>query len=214
MKTPLRTPLAVLVMVVELVGIVCQFAQHTDSTPPLTYFTVDCAVLAVIAAAATLIRPEHRLTRWLRGTATTGVIVSGLIYALVIAPATPTGSWIQPWDDTLVRISTIVLHGVAPVLMLCFYLADPVAVRGKELLVHAASWLAWPAAYLIVISGGAALGAWTIPYPFLRPSESGWGPVLGAVVGMAVILFTVGVALLWVGHRVRGGLGRRRSVAA
>lgn len=205
--------LAGVVLLVEVIGVVCQFAQTTDPTPPLTYFTVDCAILAAVAGAAALLKPAHPVAPWLRGTATTGVIVSGLIYALVIAPASPTGTWIQPWDDALVRISTIVLHGVAPPLMLAFYLTAPVLARGARI-AEAARWLVWPATYLTVMAAGAGVGVWTIPYPFLRPGDSGWPAVLGAVVGMTFILLVISLGLLWLGGRVHRWVGRRSTAPA
>ena len=204
--------LSCLLLIVELAGITCQFLQTTDPTPPLTYFTIDSAALTALAAAWTLARPPIDRTARLRGIGAVGVVASGIIYATVIAPATPTGTWVQPTDDTAVRIATILLHGAAPPLAAAlFLLASPPPYRRAA--AEATRWLAFPATYLAIISLGAVAGAWTIPYPFLRPSRSGWPLVLLAVAALSALIMLIGLVLLTVSARLHRTANRLHTKA-
>lgn len=102
----------------EAVAVLCQFLQRTDPRFPLVYFTVLSGALAgVVALAEVLFRRRHFVIDASRVAAAVGVIVSAVIFAALIAPATPTGTWFQPWDDLWARVATALFHAVAPVLM-------------------------------------------------------------------------------------------------
>jgi hypothetical protein len=179
----------------QAVAVTCQFIQRTDSTFPLLYFTVDSALLAALTAAVTLLRLCPPLLPNLRVAATVAVLLSAVTYATVIAPATPTGTWIQPHDDVWVRMATILMHGAAPVLVTLDLLLRPARGRTRR---HLASGLGWPLSYLAVLSLLSSVGWAHIPYPFLRPSQVGWAPVLGAALVLmgAVVAITAALYVL------------------
>jgi hypothetical protein len=180
------------VLSTETAGISCQFIQRTDPRFPLVYFTVDSALLAALAAGLTLcLTATGRHLTSLRLCAAVAVIVSGVVFTAVIAPATPTGTWIQPSDDCWVRAATILMHGVAPPLVALDW-----ALRGWPLTLwrHVLLGAGWPLAYLCGIAGVVALGI-RPTYQFLSPAQMGWLGVLGSVAALA-ILFMAASALL------------------
>jgi hypothetical protein len=185
----LTVGLPVLMVVNQTVAVVCQFVQSTDPRFLLLYFTVDSAILAGLVAVLTL-AGRHGTWMWrLRLASVVGVVLSALVFAAVIAPATPTGTWFQPHDDMVVRVATVLMHGVAPIVVTVDYLmrADRRAVGASVLWSYP-----WPLLYLGALAALAAVvGPDVIPYPFLQPGASGWVAVVAA---MAVL--TVGVALV------------------
>jgi hypothetical protein len=189
----LSTVVAVLIVVNQAVGVVCQFIQRTDPRFPLLYFTVDSAVLAAVAAVLALAGRDGSWVRRVRLAAVVGVVVSGIVFAAVIAPATETGTWFQPHDDLPVRTATVLLHAVAPILVTVDYL-----MRRSGLSIRATIlWsYPWPLGYLAGIGVLAGLvGSEVMPYPFLRPSTSGGATVAGAYVALIVVVGVVGLLL-------------------
>jgi hypothetical protein len=191
------TRLGVLAAATLTTGVICQLLQRTDPTPPLLYFTVDSAVLAAAVQIRRLLRgPASDSGPWgerIRGSAVVGVVLSSLIYVTVIAPSSPSGGWFAPHDDMWVRAATLLLHAVAPVLVVAEFLLSPcrLAPAWRE----SALLAGWPAAYLAVVGTLAWSGAATMPYLFLSPSRFGAGPVIaviaviyGAVLALATTL--------------------------
>lgn len=201
--------LAALIVVNQTVGVACQFVQHTDPRFPLAYFTVDSAVLAGIAAALALLVGEFRGAWQLRLAAAVGVCVSGLVFATLIAPATPTGTWFQPHDDWFVRTANLLLHGVAPVLVVADYVAraETTSVR------RSVGWAyVWPLTYLFgLLAIAAVFGGDVIPYPFLRPSVVGWSTATAAVFALIALVAVVGAILSLVCRVVIRGRERGKS---
>ncbi|WP_370333600.1 Pr6Pr family membrane protein [Mycolicibacterium hippocampi] len=171
------------------IGVTCQFLQKTDPRFPLVYFTVWSGILAGVIAIAG-VRRYSRL-ELPRVSAAVGVVVSGVIFAVVIAPATATGTWFQPWDDLAVRIANVLLHGVAPVLVVTDLILRPPTQRLSRWLGAA---YGWPMLYFIAIATSAMAVPYAMPYAFLSPQDVGWPTVLGAVAA-SIALFTV-VALV------------------
>lgn len=208
---------AALILINQAVGVTCQFMQSTDPRFPLLYFTVDSAVLAGIAALLTLLTGGRRGGWRLRLAAAVGVCVSALVFATVIVPATPTGTWFQPHDDWAVRTANMLLHGVAPVLVVADYAARAEMPSVRRSLVWS---YAWPLGYLAGLMILAALfGGDVIPYPFLQPAVAGWPTVAGAVVALVALVALLGVILavlcrVAAAHRSSAILGsdRGRSV--
>jgi hypothetical protein len=191
---------AAVILTNQAVALTCQFVQHTDSTFPLLYFTVDSALLAALTAGMTLMGPR----RWIllndfRVASTVGVLLSALIFAAVIAPATPTGTWIQPHDDGWVRTATILMHGVAPVLVTIDLLLRPLHGGLRRYL---ASGLGWPVLYLAALSLLTAVGWAHIPYPFLQPSRAGWTSAFGAALVLIAAVVAITAALYFAQRRL------------
>lgn len=183
-------------------AVVLQFLQHTDATFPLLYFTVDSAVLMVLVLTVSLTRPRSSTMDVVRGAATIGVVVSGVIYATVIAPNSATGTWFAPWDDMVVRTSTVLMHGIGPFLAVADFLThDYPSVSTRKTI---AWWCAWPMAYIFAVTTLAGVGIGHIPYPFLSPQTG--GGVLGVAAAMAALTAIVALlsfALLHVRRKVR-----------
>ncbi|TQE17486.1 hypothetical protein SipoB123_36455 [Streptomyces ipomoeae] len=183
------------------VGVVCQFVQRTDPTPPLLYFTVDSALLAAAVLIRRLLQgPESGA--WgerIHGSAVVGVVLSSLVYATVIAPSGPTGTWFGAHDDGWTNTATILLHGAAPVLVAAEFLISPCSLTST---LREATFLAvWPAAYLAAVGALCWSGAATMPYLFLRPSQFGAIGVTAAIATLYAITITLGAALP-AAHRV------------
>lgn len=187
-NTPTIVRVATLVTLTS--AVMLQFLQHTDPTFPLLYFTVDSAALMVWVLAIGLTRPRSSTVDVARGAATVGVVLSGLIYATVIAPNSATGTWFAPWDDMAVRTSTVLMHGIGPFLAVADFLTHdyPSASKRKTI----AWWCAWPLAYVVTITGLAAVGVGHVPYTFLSPQTG--GGARGVAAAMAVL--TAIVALI------------------
>lgn len=179
-------------------GVLAQFVQNTDPTPPLTYFTVWSAILGTLTltAAATQGR-EVPIT--LRGAATVGCVVSGMIFTLVIAPATATGTWFQPQDDFWVRNANVLMHGLGPILIAADFITTRAWVHRPWR--QAAIWCTWPLAYTVTVLVIQTTGGPQIPYPFLNPQTIGPGELIAAVTAMAVLLLLIGRILLFLNRK-------------
>jgi hypothetical protein len=175
---------------------VAQLVQHTDPKPALTYFTVWSALLGAVALAVAATRRGAHVPLLVRGAATVGCLVSALIFATVIAPATPTGTWYQPWDDPWARTATTLMHGVGPALILLDFVTTP--VREARPWRRTLTWTVWPLAYLVVTLGHQALGGPPVPYPFLDLAQTSTPAVLGAIAALTLVFVVVGRLLLLV----------------
>lgn len=178
----------------QTIGVSCQFLQHTDRTFPLLYFTIDSAMFAGAVASIALIWPAFVLLPQLRAAATVGVLLSSLIFTVVIAPASSTGTWIQPYDDYWVRTATILLHGVAPVFVVIDLIINH-EERAASASIVVWSYL-WPLTYLISLVALASTGVAAIPYPFLNPAQLGWRTVLGSLVVVSALILIIALVLL------------------
>lgn len=195
MTSPAQRVLLAACAAVLAAGVAAQFAQSTDQVFPLRYFSADSALLCSMACAASLAWPSSRSAWFTRGMSAVGVLVSAIVYATVIAPASATGTWFQPWDDGWVRAAIVLMHGAGPVLAAAQFLVLP--GPPARAVTTAALWCVWPAGYLAAIIGLAVLAGIPIPYPFLDPHAMGGLPVvLAAVLAIWLVTFVVGVALL------------------
>jgi hypothetical protein len=159
-----------------------------DGAPVLTrvirfvsYFTIQSNVL-VLALAVTLARDADRDgDRWrvLRLDALLGITITGLVYAVVLAPTLhPEGlGW---WTNAG-------LHYVSPVATLALWLfAGP---RPRVAGATVARALAWPVLWIGYTLAHGAVSGW-YPYPFLDVSDLGYAVALrnlGFVVLLALL---------------------------
>lgn len=207
MRLPAAAPLAVRVatVVVLVAAVVCQLVQRTDPTFALAYFTVCSALLLAVVLVVCEGRPGVVALELTRGAATVGVLVSALVYATVIAPASETGGWFAPHDDVPVRIATVLLHGVGPFLAVADFLLHPLGAgavrspgdRSVLRLRTAGLWLLWPASYLVGMVVVQVAGLGQVPYPFLQVDTAGdLPPALGAALVLLVAMVGIGLTLL------------------
>jgi hypothetical protein len=191
-RTPAAVCWAVLAVVVAL-SVVTEFGRilvlaADDGAPVLTrvirffsYFTIQSNVL-VLALAVTLARaPDRDGDRWrvLRLDALLGITITGLVYAVVLAPTLhPEGlGW---WTNAG-------LHYVSPVATLALWLfAGP---RPRVAGATVARALAWPVLWIGYTLAHGAVSGW-YPYPFLDVSDLGYAVALrnlGFVVVLALL---------------------------
>lgn len=197
----IATLVSIAIVVNQTAAVVCQFVQHTDPRFPLLYFTVDSGVFAGAVALIALVCPGLGMLRDLRAASAVCVSLSAVIFAAVIAPASGTGTWIQPYDDYWVRTATILFHAVAPVLVTTDFVVHDVT---RQRVAGTLAWcLVWPLAYITVVGGLAASDVVSMPYPFLDPEKLGWGTVIGSVAGLTVLVLLFGATLLAVSAGIR-----------
>jgi hypothetical protein len=193
-----RAVLPAAILLTSAAAIACQFVQNTDATFPLAYFTVDSAVFAGGVACVALLRPAREGLVLLRASSSVAVLVSAIVFAAVIAPASMTGSWVQPHDDYWVRAATFLFHLIVPILVtLDFVGHDMGPTQFRAVLL---SCLAWPVLYIAGLGALIALDVAKMPYPFLDPGEFGAHVVVQSLGGMALLIGVLVVAL-WSANR-------------
>jgi hypothetical protein len=158
-----------------------------------SYFTIESNMLAIVVLiVGGLLGPQSRDWAYLRGAATLFMVITGIVYAALLANAEVglKTAWI---DDTL--------HRVIPLVMLADWIFFSPWTRGSYR--AALGWLAFPLAYFAYsLIRGPIAGFY--PYPFLDPRHEGG---YGRVVLYAVVL-AVAMGLLAAGVNA---IGRRRA---
>lgn len=151
-------------------------------------FAVLSNTLAVVMLATLAASPLRDSSRWFalfRGAVTVYMSVTGVVYAVLLAPNLADVAVLEPWIDW-----TIHLIGPLAVALDWFLHPTPVTL-GREAL---AIWLVFPAVYLAYSLIRGAIVDWH-PYPFLDPAEvDGY---LGVALWSAAVLVVV-LAFGWV----------------
>jgi hypothetical protein len=169
-----------------------------------SYFTIESNMLAIaVLIVGGLLNPQSRDWAYLRGAATLFMIITGIVYAALLANAEVglKTAWI---DDTL--------HRVIPLVMLADWIFFSPWTRGS--FAAALGWLAGPLAYFAYSLARGPIAHW-YPYPFLDPRhEGGYGRVAlyAVVLAAAVGLLAVGVNAI--GRRRAGVLGGRHRATS
>ena len=150
-----------------------------------SYFTVLSNTAAVVMLTMLAIRPERDESTGFvafRGAVTVYMSVTGLVYAIILAPSATDVGLTEPWVDW-------VLHIVAPVVVAADWVAHrPHARVGLRTVLY---WLIFPAIYLVYTLTRGELVDW-YPYPFLDPGEvDGYGAVAlwSGVVLVVIVVF-------------------------
>lgn len=196
---PLRLGVAVARTAVGLgilVAIIATFADSASRGPvnPFNFFgffTIQSNVLAVvvlIALGANGIgdRRTSPLLNVLRAVATTDMIITGIVYATLLAPLGAAGGAPVPWANSA-------MHIVGPL----FFALDWFVLGGRPVLAWSRIWIALvhPLLWLAVVLIRGATDGW-VPYPFLDPAQ-GYGAVAAYCVGIAVAFVAVGSLVWW-----------------
>jgi hypothetical protein len=188
------TRLTVAVLIVVALG--WQFRWSSDNSPTFTagnffsYFTVLSNVLLAVTMVALAIRPalaQHVPFLTLRGIATVGIIVTGLVYAALLAPASADVDVSLRWVD-------FVVHTLAPIVGLADWLVD--RPQGRVPLATAVSWLAFPVVWLLYTMIRGAVTDW-YPYPFLDPDQEPVGTIIATCLAITALFVALAAGLYW-----------------
>lgn len=159
-----------------------------------SFFTIlSNLFVAVMFISSVWIGRRGRLISALRGAATLYMVITGIVYAVLLAPLTADGGLTLPWVNT-------VLHQIMPVVALLDWLLVPPAQKIKRNMVI--SWLAFPLAYLAYSLVRGHFVGW-YPYPFLNPDGQGYLVVAVYCAGVAISFIAVGSLLAWTGNHIR-----------
>lgn len=153
------------------------------------FFTILSNILAAVLMTGQALRPDWmRTNAMFRGAVTLYMTITGMVYAVLLAPIEADVGLVDPWVN-------FVLHSLGPVALLNDWLLFP---PERKLTARALpSWLVFPALYLAVtlIRGP---GADWYPYPFLDPrSDGGYGAVALYTVAVLLVFVGVGTFLRW-----------------
>ena len=156
-------------------------------------------VLAVLAARPSLAyAPRFAVVR---GAVTLYMVVTGLVYAALLAPASADVGLTEPWVDAVV-------HEVAPVLAARRLARRPAGQA--PLRATGACWLIFPAVYLAYSLVRGPIADW-YPYPFLDPDHASGGYGAVAITSAGILVTIVVLAALL---RLRDGPRWSRRLSA
>jgi hypothetical protein len=161
-----------------------------------SYFTVLSNTFAVVALILLATRPRRDSSTAFavfRGAVTVYMIVTGLVYALLIAPVAGDVGVPEPWIDW-------VIHILGPIAIALDWAVYPPRNRlpAQSLWI----WLVFPAVYLGYSLIRGPLVDW-YPYPFLDPAQGGYESVaLWSGVVLVVILVFNYVCYWWANRRL------------
>lgn len=157
-------------------------------------FTVLSNTLAVVLLVMLARRPDgdasSRFAAF-RGAVTVYMVVTGLVYALVIAPIAGDLGVPEPWIDW-------VIHVLGPIAVLLDWIINPPS--GKLPRESLWIWLLFPAAYLGYSLIRGPIVDW-YPYPFLAPDDGGYATVAIWSGGVLVVTLVFGYACYWWANR-------------
>lgn len=192
----LRAAVAVLVLA-ALVSSTLEAARAGTLPQHVSFFTnqSNLAFALVLLAMSTL--PPARRPRWwedVRGAVAFYLVMTGIIYALLVAPLDELLRWDIGWTG-------IVLHRVAPVAALLDWLLAPRSRAGPRWRILA--WLAYPLTYLACTWLRGAVTGW-YPYAFLDPTASSWPQVMLTTAVVLLAFLAIGTLVHLLQGRVRG----------
>jgi len=153
-----------------------------------SYFTIESNILGIIAllAGAFVLYAGKKSARldFFRGAVTFYMVVTGIVFAVLLAGIENAALTAVPWDNT-------VLHYIMPVAIAADWLMDRPAkkIAFRKALV----WISFPVAYLIYSLVRGPIVNW-YPYPFLNPANGGYIKVMIT----SVIITIVGLGLIYV----------------
>ncbi|GAA1491300.1 Pr6Pr family membrane protein [Brachybacterium sacelli] len=166
----------------------------------VSYFTNQSTLMFVVlvTAGSALVPRRPPWREDVRGAVVFYLAMTGIIYALVIAPPQELLRWDIGWTG-------IVLHRLAPVVAVADWLLTPRtrAASPRRILL----WQLYPLAFLVLTWARGAVTGW-YPYDFLDPTVSSWPQVL-LTTAVMLLSFLVVASLLHLG----GGLLRARAPA-
>lgn len=206
----MRLILAAIAIGAVITNIVRAFLGVSTNTPieVLSQYTnLSCLLFCGVAIASALV-PRERLPGWwdaLRGCAAFALVMTGLIYALLVAKPGELGRWDLSWWN-------LAQHRLLPVMALLDWLVVRMAVRGRW--TRPLWWLLYPLSFLGYTWARGAVAKW-YPYGFLDPTREGGWPVVLRTTGLVLLaFFAVAAVVHLLGSRLAAPrAARARSMA-
>jgi len=161
------------------------------------YFTVLSNILAVLVLLiGAVLAPSAPWFTWLRGLATTCMVVTAVVYAMLLRNV-----------DVQINMQWIndVMHRYLPLIVA----VDWIVLSAKNL--PRRSWITWLAAPLVYGVYSLIRGPivdW-YPYPFLDPRSQGYGSMVISLIVVFIGMIGMSAGVAWLGTRT---LGRARPV--
>lgn len=159
-----------------------------------SHFTNQANVIFGIVTIGSALKPRRELPRWwddLRGAGAFYMVMTGLIYALLVAEPGELGRWDLDWAN-------IMLHRVTPVAGLLGWLL--ISPKRKQGWGRPLAWLIFPLGYLAYTWIRGAATNW-YPYGFLDPTrDGGWEAVFATTAQVFVAFLAVAVVIHLIGN--------------
>jgi hypothetical protein len=147
-----------------------------------SYFTIQSNLFVLATAAVLAVRPavDGRFWRVVRLDALLGILITGIVYAIVLAP--------QQHLTGAAEVANIGFHYIAPWATIALWLLF--GPRPRITRTTATAAFIWPTAWLIYIFTQGAFTRW-YPYPFLDVTVLG----LPTALRNALLVLVVSIAL-------------------
>jgi len=164
-----------------------------------SYFTIlsnlAAGLFLVLYSRSTKRKPtQQRAVDLIRGAITLYMGMTGVIFAVLLANIEGATLTAVPWDN-------IVLHYIMPIIIVFDWLLNPPknSIAFKQSLV----WLLFPLAYVTYSLVRGSMVSW-YPYPFLSPTEYGYGQVfITSAIMLAGIIGVIWLLIQRAGARQR-----------
>lgn len=170
---------------------------------PVNFFSFF-TVLSNIFAASLLIylgftkKPSQK-TEVIRGAVTLYMLMTGVIFAFLLASLEGVRLTATPWDN-------VVLHYIMPIVVVGDWFLHPPKKRLSARVV--ALWVVFPIAYVIYTLIRGSIVSW-YPYPFFNPNLTSYVQVLATSAIIAV--FVIGAAFVIRYHKATACVASRRK---
>ncbi|MEU5157103.1 Pr6Pr family membrane protein [Glycomyces sp. NPDC021274] len=158
-----------------------------------SYFTIQSNVLVLAVSLLLMLRPgrDGPLLRVLHLDALLGIAVTGLVFAIVLAPL------IDP--EGVAAAVNAGLHVVSPIAaVLGWILVGPRGWVDRQVIGRA---FLWPVAWIAYTLAHGALTGW-YPYPFLDVAELGYPRSLLNIAVVLAVAFALALVALWADRRL------------
>ncbi|WP_199173852.1 MULTISPECIES: Pr6Pr family membrane protein [unclassified Brachybacterium] len=169
----------------------------------ISFFTNQSNLALVVLIGAWMALGSRR-SAWfddVRGAVTFYLAMTGIIYALLVAPLDELLRWDIGWTG-------IVLHRLAPLAALADWLLTPRIHRPRWARVPL--WQIYPIIFLVLTWIRGGITGW-YPYAFLDPTASSWGQVLVTTAVVLVAFLSIAVVIHLVQGRLRSPASEPRT---
>jgi hypothetical protein len=189
--------LAALLLATLIAQCVLTHQEGRSLANTFSYFTIQSNLLVLITSIVLLVRPSVDGAAWrvLRLAALTGITVTGIVYATVLAPYVHLTGWAMAYN--------CVFHYVMPIAsVIGFLVVGPrPRFRARDM-----AFMAWPVLWLVytMVRGAVAHPEFTglgeppshYPYEFLDVDAVPLVEVVGSIAVVSLLLVGIGAAYL------------------